>query len=90
MNARLLLRLNMIKATRDLAGPQGVKVFQTEIELLVREQQPASGTNGKPAGIAAERKAYFGDLHVHTANSLDAFSYGHTGYALRCLSLCEG
>jgi hypothetical protein len=57
-------------------GPWGVKVFQTETELLVREQQPSSGANGKPAGIAAERKAYFGDLHVHTANSLDAFPMG--------------
>jgi len=52
------------------------KVFETETELLIREQQPSSATSSKPTETPAERKAYFGDLHVHTAYSFDGYAFG--------------
>ena len=60
----------------SFAGPWGVKVFQTETELLMPGQQPVSALTGKATYSPGSRKAYFGDLHVHTAFSLDAFSMG--------------
>ena len=60
----------------SFAGPWGVKVFQTETELLIRGQQPVSALSGKATYSPGSRKAYFGDLHVHTEFSLDAFSMG--------------
>lgn len=60
----------------SFAGPWGVKVFQTETELLIRGQQPVSALSSKATYSTGSRKAYFGDLHVHTAFSLDAFSMG--------------
>ncbi|PLW87706.1 DUF3604 domain-containing protein [Halioglobus japonicus] len=48
------------------------KVFETETVLMEREADP-----GAPdAEAASDRKAYFGDLHVHTTYSFDGHSMG--------------
>ena len=51
-------------------------VFETETELLVREQAPPSAISVEPMKTVAERKAYFGDLHVHTTYSFDGYAFG--------------
>ncbi len=51
-------------------------VFETETELLVREQAPPSAISVEPMKAVAERKAYFGDLHVHTTYSFDGYAFG--------------
>ena len=43
----------------------GAPVFESPDELLSLRPEPAS-----------ERRAYFGDLHVHTTYSFDAFAFG--------------
>jgi hypothetical protein len=57
-------------------GGWAAKVFETETELLLREQAPSAATSGKPTESVTERKAYFGDLHVHTTYSFDGYAFG--------------
>ena len=54
----------------------GTKLFQTETELLIRGQQPVSALHSRATDTPGSRKAYFGDLHVHTANSFDGYTVG--------------
>jgi len=61
---------------QSLVGVWGAKVFETETELLIREQAPSAATSGKPTEALTERKAYFGDLHVHTTYSFDGYAFG--------------
>ncbi len=78
-NERAIAATDKFDAPSDNSStgvPWGVKVFDVETELILREQQPSSDTISKPTGITEERNAYFGDLHVHTAYSLDGFSMG--------------
>jgi len=61
---------------QSLVGVWKAKVFETETELLLREQAPSAATSGKPTDALTERKAYFGDLHVHTTYSFDGYAFG--------------
>lgn len=55
--------------SHGLAGaPRGNQVFAPVEDILLRT----------PAAPSPDRNAYFGDLHVHTANSFDAYSFGTT------------
>ncbi len=58
---------------QSVDGAWGASVFETETELLEREQAPSSITSSK---TPTERKAYFGDLHVHTTYSFDGYAFG--------------
>ena len=67
-------------AGQSIVRGWSVKVFETETELLLREQSPSATTSSKPPAVAfkkpIERKAFFGDLHVHTTYSFDGYAFG--------------
>ena len=47
------------------------------VELVTNDSEPLS-SNNLTTEYSAERNAYFGDLHVHTMYSFDAFIFGTT------------
>ena len=53
-------------------GNWSAQIFATETELLQGERANKPG----PSDLPQERKAYFGDLHVHTTYSFDGYAFG--------------
>ena len=53
-------------------GDWSAQVFETESELLERKAPVVKSNLERPV----ERKAYFGDLHVHTTYSFDGYAFG--------------
>ena len=54
------------------SGNRSAQIFDTETKLLQREYEKTGASINKPV----ERKAYFGDLHVHTTYSFDGYAFG--------------
>ena len=54
------------------SGNRSAQIFDTETKLLQREHTKI----GNPVNKPVERKAYFGDLHVHTTYSFDGYAFG--------------
>ncbi len=62
----------------------GMAVMATSYHVLIgwtpapAETQPAAAGAAPAADVRVnpERDAYFGDLHLHTTNSMDAYSCG--------------
>lgn len=59
----------------DRIAPTDRLLFQIENKILERDNQPFSLTRTKKE-ISDERKAFYGDLHVHTTYSLDGYAFG--------------
>jgi len=53
-------------------GNWSAQIFATETELLQGERPNKRSSSDLPK----ERKAYFGDLHVHTTYSFDGYAFG--------------
>ena len=53
-------------------GNWSAQIFATKTELLQGERANKPG----PSDLPQERKAYFGDLHVHTTYSFDGYAFG--------------
>jgi hypothetical protein len=79
------VEIDMVIAETAATGNLSASVFNTETELLISEGGTPSvweksGESGEAeAGADAlplERKAWFGDLHVHTTLSFDGHSMG--------------
>jgi hypothetical protein len=57
-------------------GGWSAKVFETETEILERGKKQLAEIPQSRRQEPKERKAYFGDLHVHTTYSFDGYAFG--------------
>ncbi|MFT7243961.1 MAG: hypothetical protein ACI82A_001311 [Candidatus Azotimanducaceae bacterium] len=64
----------LVEQNRD--GAWTADVFETETVLLKRENGQPGSTDENVPETSKERKAYFGDLHVHTTYSFDGYAFG--------------
>jgi hypothetical protein len=69
-------KIDLLLEEQGRGGFWNAKVFETETELLEREKGPHVDANSVRTELTKERKAYFGDLHVHTTYSFDGYAFG--------------
>ena len=73
----LVLGLALIATAGGCSNDEGASEKSTaRIGPEVSPVQEASGPADELAAFEGPRYAYFGDLHVHTAYSMDAFQFG--------------
>ncbi len=69
-------KIDVLLEEQSRNGNWAAKVFETETELLAGKEKQPAGTNSVGLETSKERKAYFGDLHVHTTYSFDGYAFG--------------
>jgi hypothetical protein len=57
-------------------GVWAAQIFATNSEVFQRETELTSTEKNSSEEMPKERKAYFGDLHVHTTYSFDGYAFG--------------
>jgi len=74
---RLLAKLSPLSLALILAGcDSSTTTSQTQVTTAPAEPTPATESQGSEAIPASSRQVYFGDLHIHTSRSFDAFAFG--------------
>ena len=69
-------KIDVLLEEQSRNGNWAAKVFETETELLAGKKKQPVGANSARLDTSKERKAYFGDLHVHTTYSFDGYAFG--------------
>ncbi|MDG1825901.1 MAG: DUF3604 domain-containing protein [Henriciella sp.] len=69
------MKLLNTAAYAALAAILGACGVQNEPTATIDVPAAADAKDGRTAGYSAERNAYFGDMHIHTRNSFDAYIF---------------
>jgi hypothetical protein len=69
-------KIDAMLLEQEKDGVWAAQIFATNSEVFQRETELASTEENSPEDMPKERKAYFGDLHVHTTYSFDGYAFG--------------